>query len=81
VNSQEKKEAYNYVFDDLISNYGGLLRGTYDAKNGDVHFIYGIWNVLEIIAYNAGGDDKVDLLNIIFSTNMEESEIKANDNK
>lgn len=81
MNSQEKKEAYNYVFDDLISNYGGLLRGNYDAKNGNEHFMYGIWTVLEIIAYNAGGDDKVDLLNIIFSTNMEESEKKINGNK
>lgn len=80
MNSQEKKEIYNYVFDDLISNYGGLFQGRYDGKNGNKDFMYGIWTIMEAIAYNAGGN-KTDILDEIFATNMTESEIKANDNK
>jgi hypothetical protein len=79
--NSSKKESYNLVFDDLISNYGGLLRGTYDAKNGNEAFMYGILTVLEIIAYNAGGEEKVEVLDILFTMNMEESERKVNGDK
>ena len=71
MNSQEKKEAYNYVFDDLISNYGDLFRGKYDAKNGSESFMYGIWTVMDVIAHN---DKKDEVLNALFFTNMQISE-------
>ena len=71
MNSQEKKEAYNYVFDDLISNYGDLFRGKYDAKNGSASFMYGIWTVMDVIAHNAKKDE---VLNALFFTNMQISE-------
>ena len=76
----EKEEVYRLVFDDLISNYGGLYRGVYDARyKSGFDFMTGVFTVMELIAHNAGG--KEEILNAIFTTNMEESEIKAGKDK
>ena len=73
------KEAYEIVFADLISNYGGLLVGKHDARSKtSSSFINGIWTVMEIVAYNAGGEEKQDFLNNIFIENIEKSIERAN---
>lgn len=78
MDKRDLREAYEIVLADLMSNCGGLPVGRYDAKNGNKHFMYGIFTIMEIIATKA---EKEEILNEIFSKNMEESEIKANGNK
>lgn len=68
-----KRLAYKIVFNDLSKL--SMYSGRYDAKNGNVHFQYGMWTVLEHIAYNAGAD--VGAFNSSFSQNMLESEERS----
>ena len=53
-----------------------LFCGKYDAKNGNEHFMNGVWTVVEYIAYGASercGDE----LNQLFLDNLISSEEKA----
>lgn len=70
--SLTKKEAYRIVFDDLIKC--GLFAGSYDARNGDMNFIFGIGTVMENIALSAG---VYDFYTELFSKNIEKSKKKA----
>lgn len=70
--SLTKKEAYRIVFDDLIKC--GLFAGSYDARNGDMNFIFGIGTVMENIALSAG---VYDFYTELFSKNIEKSKEKA----
>ncbi len=45
-------EAWKHVYNELIKY--PLFIGVYDAKNGNVHFEYGIETVMEVIAEKAG---------------------------
>ena len=69
-----KRLAYKIVFNDLkkINIYCGI----YDAKNRKPDFIYGIWTIMEHIAYEAN-ERKVGEFNEFFSKNMDISEEKA----
>lgn len=69
-----KRLAYKIVFNDLkkINIYCGI----YDAKNGEPNFIYGIWTIMEHIAYEAD-ERRVGEFNELFSDNMDTSEEKA----
>lgn len=69
-----KRLAYKIVFNDLkkIDVYCGV----YDAKNGNPGFMYGIWTIMEHIAYEAD-ERRVGEFNGLFSDNMDISEEKA----
>lgn len=69
-----KRLAYKIVFNDLkkINIYCGI----YDAKNGEPNFMYGIWTIMEHIAYEAD-ERQVGEFNGLFSDNMDTSEEKA----
>ena len=51
MNKDELTKAYQMVYSDLIKN--PMYKGNYDAKNGNVHFMYGINNVMSVIALKA----------------------------
>lgn len=70
-----KQEAYLLVYKDLMQN--PMFRGSYDATNGNEHYMYGISAVMESIAWNAGGNELVDEYNTYWSANMESSEAIA----
>lgn len=70
-----KQEAYLLVYKDLMQN--PMFRGSYDARNGNEHYMYGISSVMENIAWNAGGDELVDEYNTYWSANKESSEAIA----
>lgn len=83
MDKRDLREAYEIVLADLMSNYGGLPVGIYDAKKKDSNrresFMYGIELIMEIIACNA---DKQELFLDMFFENMVKSEEKAkSDNK
>lgn len=69
-----KRLAYKIVFNDLkkINMYCGV----YDAKNGSRDFMYGLWTIMEHIAYEAD-KRRVDEFNGLFSDNMDRSKEKA----
>lgn len=46
-----------------------MFTGKYDAKNGNIHFMYGISTVLEYIADKAGDEEYIDM----FLDNMNKS--------
>ena len=69
-----KRIAYWIVLKDLTKN--GMFNGTYDARNGDANFMYGMAIVKEQIAYNVStkiGDEFASN----FTDNMILSEAKA----
>lgn len=69
-----KRVAYWIVFKDLTKN--GMFNGTYDARDGNANFMYGISIVMEQIAYNVStkiGDEFASN----FTDNMIFSEEKA----
>lgn len=70
-----KRLAYKIVFNDLKKI--NIYCGVYDAKNGKPDFMYGIWTIMEHIAYEAD-ERKVGEFNGLFSENMDISEEKAN---
>lgn len=69
-----KRIAYWIVLKDLTKN--GMFNGTYDARNGNASFMYGMAVVMEQIAYNVStkiGDEFASN----FADNMILSEVKA----
>jgi hypothetical protein len=72
----ELQKAYEMVLNDLTGEDApSMFRGTYDAKNGNDHFMYGISTVMEFIAYRAS-DARGDEFGEEFVKNMLESEKK-----
>ncbi len=65
-------EAFRRVYECLV-NAAGLFRGECDIKNAQKEYMYGIYAVMEDIAYNAGKEDEY---NALFFGNMEKSEEK-----
>lgn len=63
------KEAYKIVLKDMLKNGTGLFKGKFDAKNGNVHFMYGIHTVMEYIAHKAENKN----FDNIFLKNLEKS--------
>lgn len=60
-------DAYKIVLEDLKEV--PMFMGKYDAKNGNIHFMYGISTVLEYIADKAGDEEYRD----IFVDNLNKS--------
>ena len=53
------QNAYKIVYNDILEK-GGLFTGNFDGKNGNKNFMYGIYTVMEFIAYNASEQDYND---------------------
>ena len=68
------KEAYKLVFEDLKKC--GMFVGKYDARNGDIHFMNGIYTVMETIAYTISEEIGEEYSNL-FSENIQASEEAA----
>ena len=70
-----KVEAYKIVLEDLLDKNIGILRGKYDAVNGNKYFMYGINLVISAIAYSIS-DEVGDRFDCMFYENMEKSKKK-----
>lgn len=68
-----KADAYAIVLEDLLSKNAGILNGKYDAKNGNLQFMYGVSTVMEMIAYSVN-EKTGDSFSEMFFKNMEKSE-------
>lgn len=55
------KDAYKIVLKDMLKNGYSLFRGRFDAKNGNIHYMYGINTVMEFIANEAGNENFNDI--------------------
>lgn len=74
--TNELRNAYKMVLEDMMNSECGLLVGKYDARNGGKQFMFGISTVMEWIACRVG-DDTLDEFENLFLKNMLESERKA----
>ena len=54
------QNAYKIVYNDILNSGVGLFTGNFDSKNGNKNFMYGIYTVVEFIAYNASEQDYND---------------------
>ena len=63
------RKHFEHVYEYLI-HVNSLFCGTYDAQNAPDGYMYGIMNVMEHIAYNAGKHDEFIEM---FTQNMQES--------
>lgn len=54
------QNAYKIVYDNIVNSDVGLFTGNFDSKNGSKNFMYGIYTVMEFIAYNASEQDYDD---------------------
>ena len=66
-------DPWTIVYFTLFDNYR-MLRGCYDARSDDEHYMYGVEAVMGIIAEKAG---KAESFKSVFENNMKESLIKA----
>lgn len=60
------------ILDDILKD-NNLLLGTYDAKNGNEHFMYGIVTVMEIL-FNLVDENFADKYTKVFFENMTTSQ-------
>lgn len=72
---EQKKAMLKEVIDELMA-MSGILNGTYDAKNGNEHFMYGVSTVLTALAFNVS-EEYADEVEEIFFKNMEKSQEKV----
>lgn len=73
--NDKEKNAYRTVMNGLMEC--DLFVGTYDARNGNKDFMYGILTVMEFIADRAG----LILFDTLFTKNMMLSEDRAKGEK
>lgn len=66
------QNAYRMVFNDIMNSGVNLFQGIYDAKNGDVSFMYGIGTVMEYLAYKVSEAD-YDNFSELFTQNIVDS--------
>lgn len=78
--TNELRDAYKMVLEDMINSECGLLVGKYDARNGGKQFMFGVSTVMEWIASRVG-NDTLDEFENLFLKNMLESERKAGINE
>ena len=71
----KRKEAFEIVFEELTKC--NLFRGTYDAQNGNEHFMHGVGCVMESIAYGIS-DIVGDNFSDSFTANLIASEKNQN---
>lgn len=67
------QNAYRMVFNDIMNSGVNLFKGIYDAKNGDVSFMYGIETVMGYLAYKVSEAD-YDNFSELFTQNIIDSE-------
>lgn len=67
------QNAYRMVFNDIMNSGVNLFKGIYDAKNGDVSFMYGIEAVMEYLAYKVSEAD-YNNFSELFTQNIIDSE-------
>lgn len=67
-------KAYEMVFNDMMEIGPNLFKGNYDSKNGNKNFMYGIFTVMEFIAFGAGKEEEFDN---VFIKNMIKNEERA----
>lgn len=67
------QNAYRMVFNDIMNSGVNLFKGIYDAKNGDVTFMYGIEAVMEYLAYKVSEAD-YNNFSELFTQNIIDSE-------
>lgn len=72
---EQKKAMLKEVIDELMA-MSGIFNGTYDAKNGNEHFMYGVSTVLTTLAFNVS-EEYADEVEEIFFKNMEKSQEKV----
>lgn len=72
---EQKKAILKEVIDELMA-MSGIFNGTYDAKNGNEHFMYGVSTVLTTLAFNVS-EEYADEVEEIFFKNMEKSQEKV----
>lgn len=73
--NEQKKAMLKEVIDELMA-MSGIFNGTYDAKNGNEHFMYGVSTVLTALAFNVS-EEYADEVEEIFFKNMEKSQEKV----
>lgn len=66
------QNAYRMVFNDIMNSGVNLFQGIYNAKNGDVSFMYGIGTVMEYLAYKVSEAD-YDNFSELFTQNIVDS--------
>lgn len=71
----DKRKAYEIVMKDLMKN--SVFYGNFDAKNGDIRFMYGVQTVMEEIAYNCN-PVIYEVFNDYFTDNLIKSIDKVN---
>lgn len=57
----ETRDAYKIVLKDMLKNGSSLFKGRFDAKNGNIHYMYGISTVMEFIADKAEDENFNDI--------------------
>lgn len=71
----QKKAMLKEVIDELMAT-SGILNGTYDARNGNEHFMYGVSTVLTALAFKIS-EEYADEVEETFFKNMEKSQKKV----
>lgn len=71
--------AYEMVYNDLMEDE--MCRGVYDAKDGDVHFMYGISCVLSAIARKVSPKTYEEFSDIFFKNLVKSQKSVDKENK
>lgn len=71
----QKKAMLKEVIDELMA-MPGIFNGTYDAKNGNEHFMYGVSTVLTALAFKIS-EEYADEVEETFFKNMKKSQKKV----
>lgn len=72
---EQKKAMLREVIDELMA-MSEIFNGTYDAKNGNEHFMYGVSTVLTALAFRVS-EEYADKVEETFFENMEKSQKKV----
>ena len=73
----DKSKAYAIVLNDILEKGCGPMIGKYDAVHGDKPFMYGIYTVMELIAYSVNEEIGYEF-DELFLENMIKSEESKN---
>lgn len=73
----DKSKAYAIVLNDILEKGCGPMVGKYDAAHGNKNFMYGIYTVMELIAYSVNEEIGYEF-DELFLDNMIKSEESKN---
>ena len=68
--TENEKEVLKKIITESMEDCG-ILRGCYDKKNGNKHFMYGVSSVMEYFAYSVN-ENFGDIVSQIIDKNMSE---------